>query len=103
MAKPKLVEKVTTAIKRQASSIASRVKKKRKSGSETGSTISVESSSKSSTAPTTRSRYRSPTVEDAEDEGDQVARGSTAAPDDGDEIEEIPAPKKGRCLAIHAD
>lgn len=62
MTKPKLVVKVTNAIKRQASSIASRVRKKRKGRSDTGSTISVGLCSC-----ITSSNYRFSTVEDIKD------------------------------------
>ncbi len=66
------LKQAVTALKRKASSVASKVKRKKRKGGDAESAISVDSSS---------SGYRSPTVEDADDEDDQP-RGSTAVPEE---------------------
>ncbi|RPD52228.1 hypothetical protein L226DRAFT_571829 [Lentinus tigrinus ALCF2SS1-7] len=84
------LDKAVAALKRQASSIAEHVKKKRKSknGSDSRSTISITSSKSSN--------YQPPSVEDVPDE-DDVRRASTADQEDGsdgDLIQEIPPLKQ---------
>ncbi len=90
---PKVVKNAFELLKRKASSISNHVKKKRKkgkgSGSDTdcGSHISI--SSKSS-----KNSYRSPTVEDAEDEDE--TRASRQPSEGAEDLLEAPPTKKSK-------
>ncbi len=77
------LNKAVAALKRRASSLSSRIRK-RKKGNDMSSDISIDSSSSKS------SNYRSPTVEDAEDEDDR----RSAAPTEDAEPEEAPTKDK---------